>query len=128
MGIMRLLARWKNTLTPGLMHDARPWIWNLIQRRLGIFAFCFVLVGVNRLAGLVAPGSIKFVVDDIVGKGRPELLEPLLVLMLAATVTQAGTALIISRILASASQGIIHDLRRLAQRHLVRLPLSFFDK
>ena len=36
-----------------------------------------VLMVINRLAGLVLPWTSKFLIDDIVGKHRAELLMPL---------------------------------------------------
>ena len=54
-----------------------PEIWALIQPRRGILYLGFVLLAINRVAGLVLPGSTKYLLDNVIGKHQKNLLLPL---------------------------------------------------
>ena len=82
---------------------------------------------VDRLAGFVAPFSLKFFVDDVVGQNRPRLLLPLVAAVGLATLIQAGTTFALSNVMSVAAQRAIADMRRAVQRKVLRLPVSYFD-
>lgn len=82
---------------------------------------------VDRLCGFVLPVSLKFFVDDVVGKDRPELLPRLVLAVGAATVIQAGTTFGLSNIMSVAAQRAIADMRRAVQRKVLHLPVAYFD-
>ena len=42
-----------------------PDIWELIKPRRGILAIGFVVMAINRVCGLVLPGSAKYLYDDV---------------------------------------------------------------
>jgi len=94
------------------------------RRRL---ALGLALLLVNRLAGLVLPGTSKLLVDEVIGNGRASLLWPLALAGGAATLMQAGTSFSLSQILGVAAQRAINDLRVDVQRHVSRLPVRSFD-
>ena len=103
--------------------EARELVW-AHRRRL---ALGLVLMLVNRLAGLVLPASSKFLVDDVIGRGRAELLVPLALAAGAATIVDAATAFALSQVLGVAAQRAIANMRMSLQRHITRLPTSYFD-
>ncbi|MEX1050962.1 MAG: ABC transporter ATP-binding protein, partial [Gemmatimonadales bacterium] len=82
---------------------------------------------VNRLAGLVMPGSSKFLIDSVIGEGRVDLLTPLALAVGGAAAVQAGSAYALSQVLGVAAQRAITDMRREVQAHVARLPVRFFD-
>jgi subfamily B ATP-binding cassette protein MsbA len=90
-------------------------------------AIGFSLMIVNRLAGLVLPASSKFLIDDVVGKHRADLLLPLALAALGATIIQAITGFGLSQVVSIAAQGAITDMRKAVQIHVLRLPISYFD-
>jgi len=92
-----------------------------------MFAIGFVLVLVNRVSGLVLPGSTRFLIDDVIGKRREELLLPLIAAVVGATVVQAVTSFALTQLLSKAGQRLIAELRENVQRHVVRLGVPFFD-
>src|SRR3989442_15590198 len=53
-----------------------PEVWSLLRPRRGVLALALVLMAVNRVAGLVLPGSTKLLVDDVIGARRVDLLLP----------------------------------------------------
>lgn len=82
---------------------------------------------VSRLAGLVLPASSKVLIDEVVGKGRSELLLPLALGAGAATLVQAGTSFGLSRLLGITAQRTITEMRRRVESHVARLPVRYFD-
>jgi subfamily B ATP-binding cassette protein MsbA len=106
-------------LVPDLVALARP--------RLGILAAGFVLMAIGRAAGLVLPASTKVLIDDVVGKSRADLLLPLLLAVVAATVVQAATSFALTQVLSKGAQRLIAELRVKLQAHVTRLPVAYFD-
>ncbi len=82
---------------------------------------------VNRLSGLVLPATSKFLIDDVIGKGRADLLMPLALAAGGATIVDAVTAFSLSQVLGVAAQRAIADMRMSMQQHIMRLPTSYFD-
>ena len=82
---------------------------------------------VNRLAGLVLPATSKYLIDDVVGQGRADLLMPLALAAGAATLVQAVTSFALSQVLGVAAQRAITDMRRQVEAHVARLPVRYFD-
>ncbi len=87
----------------------------------------FVLMAINRVSGLVLPGSTKILVDQIIGKHRKELLLPLVSGILAATLIQGITSFSLTQLLSKAAQRLIAELRRKVQAHIGRLPVTYYD-
>ncbi|MGE0556033.1 MAG: ABC transporter ATP-binding protein [Gemmatimonadales bacterium] len=117
--------------------EARGLIW-AHRKRLGIG---MAVMLINRLAGLVLPGSSKFLIDRVlVPVDQPGLISDLLPadrhdqLMLiagvaiAATLVQAATSFALVRVLGIAAQRAITDMRRDVMEHAIRLPIRAFDR
>jgi ABC-type multidrug transport system fused ATPase/permease subunit len=103
--------------------EARGLVW-AHRHRLGIG---LALMLASRLAGLVLPTSSKWLIDDVLGEGRTELLLPIALAAGAATVVQAVTSFGLSQILGVAAQRAIADMRKRVQAHVMRLPVRYFD-
>jgi ABC-type multidrug transport system fused ATPase/permease subunit len=95
--------------------------------RKGRLALGLLLMLVNRLVGLVLPATSKFLIDDVIGRGRAELLMPLALAAGAATLVQAVTSFALSQVLGVAAQRAITDMRRRIEAHVARLPVRYFD-
>jgi ABC-type multidrug transport system fused ATPase/permease subunit len=106
-----------------LLGDARALIWRARVRLLiGI-----PLMLVNRLAGIVLPGTTKYLIDNVITQGKHQLLPLIVGVAAAASVVGAITEFALSQILGIAAQKSITDLRRRIQRHVQRLPVRYFD-
>jgi subfamily B ATP-binding cassette protein MsbA len=103
--------------------EARELIW----ARRGRLAAGLVLMLISRAAGLVLPATSKYLIDDVIGKGRHELLTTLALAAGAATIVQAITSFALSQILGIAAQRTITDMRKRVEQHVLRLPVSYFD-
>ncbi|MDX2042298.1 MAG: ABC transporter ATP-binding protein [Acidobacteriota bacterium] len=86
-----------------------------------------VLMIFNRLVGLVLPASTKFLIDDVVGKQRADLLLPIALAAGGATFIQAVTSFSLSQVLGVAAQRAITEMRKRVQSKVERLPISYFD-
>jgi subfamily B ATP-binding cassette protein MsbA len=104
-----------------------PDIMELVRPRRGLLAIGFVLMVINRVSGLVLPASTKFLIDDIIGKHRTEMLNPLILTVMLATVVQGATSFTLTQLLSKAGQRLIAELRRKVQAHIGHLPVSYYD-
>ncbi|HSM16064.1 MAG TPA: ABC transporter ATP-binding protein [Gemmatimonadales bacterium] len=114
----------KRPLNPAIVwREARELVWTH-RRQMGIG---LVLMLLNRLAGLVLPGSSKFLIDDVIGRQRHDLLVPIAAAAAVAAVVQASTSFGLSQVMSIAAQRAIADMRKRVHAHVLRLPVSYFD-
>src|SRR5690348_11977991 len=104
-----------------------PDVWALIKPRRGLLALGFVLMAINRLSGLVLPASTKYFLDNVVIKKQLNLLTPIVLSILLATVIQGLTSFTLTQLLSKSAQRMITELRKQVQAHIGRLPVSFYD-
>jgi subfamily B ATP-binding cassette protein MsbA len=86
-----------------------------------------LLMLVNRLVALVLPASSKYIIDEVLIKGRSELLIPIAIAAGAATLLHAITSFSLSQLLGIAAQRVITEIRKNVQAHVERLPVRYFD-
>ena len=106
---------------------ALPEIWQLIRPRRALMLLGFGLMIVNRVSGLILPYSTKYLIDDVVGKRRFQLLYPLVGVVLLATMVQGLTSFALTQTLSKAAQKLIAELRRRVQEHVGRLSVAYYD-
>jgi subfamily B ATP-binding cassette protein MsbA len=139
-----------------------PMIRSLIMPRKWMLLLGLLLMAINRVCGLVLPGSSKFLLDDVLGVqvgaragqpvktdmldqlwaplrhmahagarpahgGSPELLVPLVLVVVAATLIQGATSFALTQLLSKEAQRLIAEMRRRVQAHVSRLPVAFYD-
>ena len=109
--------------TPGAWDEARA----LVRTHRNRLVLGLGLMLVSRLAGLVLPWMSGYVIDDVIGQGRADLLMPLALWAGAATLVQASSGFALSQVLGVAAQRAITEMRKRVQRHVTRLPVSYFD-
>src|ERR671930_2259526 len=100
---------------------------SLIIARRGRLAVGLALMLVNRIAGLILPATSKYLIDDVIGKQRADLLVPLALAAGAATMVQAVTSFALAQVLGVAAQRAITDMRRRVEAHIARPPGGYFD-
>jgi len=94
------------------------------RSRLALGA-CLMLI--NRTVGLVLPAASKYIIDEVIVKGRGELIMPIAFAAGTAAVVQAITSFSLSQILGVTAQRVITEMRKSVQAHVERLPVRFFD-
>src|ERR1700751_2710194 len=85
----KFLKKWK----------ALPDIWALIKPRRGLLALGFLLMAINRLAGLVLPASTKYFLAIVVIQKKLSLLTPIVLAILGATIIQGLTSFTLTQLL-----------------------------
>jgi subfamily B ATP-binding cassette protein MsbA len=106
-----------------LRNAFREIIWPR-RKLIGVGIF---LILANRLSGLVLPASSKYLIDDVIGQGRVDLLFKLLGILIFAIAIQAGSAFLLTLLLSVEAQHLIANLRAQVQRHVLDLPIRTFD-
>jgi subfamily B ATP-binding cassette protein MsbA len=104
-----------------------PLVWELVRPRRWLLALGFVLMVINRVASLVLPYSTRFLIDSIIIKRHTDLLKPLVLGVLLATLVQGITSFSLTQLLSKAAQRLIAELRQKVQAHVGRLSVSFHD-
>ena len=98
-------------------------IW---PRRKHLFLGLFLII-ISRLSGLVLPGASKLLIDNVIPSNDLELLKWLVLGVVAAITIQATTSYALTQILSVEAQHLISVLRSQVQRHIIQLPIRFFD-
>jgi subfamily B ATP-binding cassette protein MsbA len=104
-----------------------PMVWDLVRPRRALLTLGFGLMVINRVSGLVLPYSTKFLIDNVIVKRHLEMLKPLLLLVLGATIIQGISSFSLTQLLSKAAQRLIAELRQRVQAHIGRLPVTFYD-
>src|SRR5690242_21130134 len=104
-----------------LSHEA----WKLIAPRWGVLSLGFGLMLINRLAGLVLPGSLKYLLDDVVHKEQYGLLGPLVLAIAGATIVQGITSYSLTQLLSKSSQRLINEDRKSTRLNSSHMSISY---
>ena len=107
--------------------SVRRAFWIIVWPRRRLVLLGLGLVAVNRLSGLVLPGSTKYLIDNVIAKHDTELLKLLLLVVGGALLVQAVTSFLLTRLLSVEAQHLISVLRAQMQEQIIRLPIAFFD-
>ena len=94
------------------------------RRLFGALSLTVLLTGVSMMPPLI----MKFIVDEIVVKGRWELLETVLLISVLIPVTAAGLRVLTTYSISVISHRLIMDIRETMFAHLLKLSLLFYDR
>lgn len=103
--------------------EAKRIIWNARWR----LALGSVLMLISRLAGMVLPASTKYIGDEVFTNRNYGLIKWIALAIGVSTLIQGITSFALSQILGVAAQLAITNMRMRVQRHIERLPISYFD-
>ncbi|AWW32483.1 ABC transporter ATP-binding protein [Echinicola strongylocentroti] len=117
------MSKNKNERKVTIGHVFKTLIW---PRRKQLFIGLFLII-ISRLAGLVLPGASKYLMDEVIPNSNMQLLKWLVIAVGVAVTVQAVTSFALTQILSVEAQHLIAKLRAKVQRHIIRLPLRFFD-
>jgi subfamily B ATP-binding cassette protein MsbA len=113
-----------NTATaPGAWREAQL----LLRRHREQLAAAALLVVANRLAALALPTASRYVVDEVIGRRRIELLEMIAPFACAAIAIEAATGFGSVQLAGVAGQRAVAGLRQDLQRRVVGLPLRLIE-
>lgn len=86
-----------------------------------------ILIGISRAASLVIPWQTQILIDEVVPAKDYVALYSLLILVGTAILLQALTSFSLTRLLSVEAQSLISKLRAKVQKHVLSLPISYFD-
>jgi ABC-type multidrug transport system fused ATPase/permease subunit len=104
-----------------------PLILALLRPRGWVLAGSVLLMFVSRMAGLVVPGSLRFLIDRVIQQRRFDLLPEYAAIVIGAVAVQSISAFLTERAFAAQSLIIVSDLRSRLYEHISHLPVAFFD-
>ncbi|MFT6871982.1 MAG: ABC-type multidrug transport system fused ATPase/permease subunit [Roseivirga sp.] len=99
----------------------------IIWPKRGLLLIGLVLILLRSVASLVLPGATRFLIDDVVVNKDMDKLWLVIIVTLAAIITQAGTSFALTRLLSVQAQKLIAQLRVKVQKHILSLPINYFD-
>ncbi len=107
-----------------------PEVRALVAPRKWLILGGLVLMGINRVAGLVLPYTSKSLLDTVLSPvhPHPELLGRIIALVFGAMVVQAITSYSLTQLLSVAGQRLIAEMRRQVQRHVGLLSVAYYDE
>ena len=100
---------------------------NIVWPRRKRIALGLLLISINRLSGLVLPGSTQVLIDRVIPDKDTGLLSTLLMAVGSALLLQAVSSFLLTRFVGIEAQHLISELRAKVQKHVLRLPTAYFD-
>ena len=100
---------------------------NIVWPRRGPLFLGFLLILIGRAAGLVAPWSLKELIDEVVPSGDITAVSKLIIIVGISIIVNAVASFIVTRVLSVQSHKVIYQLRIQLQKKVLSLPISYFD-
>ena len=94
---------------------------------MGALLIGLLLIIITRLSALVMPGASQRLIDEVIPFKNFPLLYWLLGIVLLAIVVQSICSFWLAKMLSVEAQHLIAQLRVRVQKHVLSLPISFFD-
>jgi ABC-type multidrug transport system fused ATPase/permease subunit len=104
-----------------------PVIWELLRPFRWLLFGSLLLMVVNRLCSFAIPISSRYLINDVMYKHELRKLPLIIGAVIAATFLQGITTYVLFQRISVAGQQVIAELRMRLQRHIVHLPISFYD-
>lgn len=86
-----------------------------------------ILIIISRLSGLVLPGASKYLMDDVIVNKDLHQLKLLLLVVCGSIIVQAVSSYLLTKLLSVEAQLLISKLRVQVQKHILSLPINYFD-
>ena len=115
-----------------MMAGSWPAAWRearrLLRRHRRPIAAALVLVAVSRVAAMGLPTASRYVVDEVIGRQRGDLLGLVALLACAAVSVEAVAGFAAAQVAGIAGQRAVAGLRQELQRRVLALPLRSLEK
>jgi len=117
------MAKSKTQTKVTISHVFKTIIW---PRKNYLLGGLFLII-ISRISGLVLPYASKLLMDEVIPEGDLEMLKWLIIAVVIAIVIQSVTSFALTQILSVEAQNLIAKLRAKVQKHIIQLPIRFFD-
>lgn len=135
LAVKKLLYKKFERGTKGPDRMKRDKIWSVYKEIYPYFTHYKWIVLVVTLTiifsvilGLLPPWLTRYIIDNLIGEKRPDLLGIVILAMIGIFVVKGGLDFLIRYLAEYIGQNVIHDLRTNLYRHLNRLSFSFYDQ
>jgi ABC-type multidrug transport system fused ATPase/permease subunit len=107
-----------------------PQLKALVMPRMPLLLFGLLLMGINRVAGLVMPFESKALLDVALSSQHPhpEQLLRIIGFVVSAMIVQAITSFSLTQLLSKAGQRLIAEMRQQVQKHVGLLSVAYYDE
>jgi ABC-type multidrug transport system fused ATPase/permease subunit len=105
-----------------------PELWKLVKPRRWLYAGSLLLMIVDRICSFALPVSSRYLINNVMYKHQVDKLPMILGAVAGATLLQGITNYILTQRLSIGGQRLVAELRMRVQRHIGRLPISFYDE
>jgi ABC-type multidrug transport system fused ATPase/permease subunit len=99
----------------------------IVLPRWKILSVGLFLIFVTSLTDLTIPLLIKPLVDDVFANGDLTQLRNIVIFSVLSVIVSSGSSFLLTQLLSVEAQHLISILRAQVQKHLLTLPLKFFD-
>lgn len=99
----------------------------IIWPRKKLLSVGLILIIISTLSSLVLPYSSKFLMDEVIANQNIDLLKWIVLAVTLAIIVQSVTSFLLTKLLSVQAQHLISVLRSNVQKHLLKLPVRFFD-
>jgi len=110
---------WKKTLLR---------IWKLVDEQRGLLIVVFIMVIISSLLGLLGPYLIGYMIDKFVIPKEFQGILPVILLLIGIYAVYAVTLFMQNYWMIGIAQNTVYKMRAGAFNHLLKLPVSYFDK
>lgn len=110
---------WKRTLLS---------IWQLVDEQRGLLITVFLMVIISSVAGLLGPFLIGRMIDEFVIPKEFQRMPPFIALLIGVYIVYAVTLFLQNYWMVGIAQTVVYKMRTGAFGHLLKLPISYFDK
>mgnify|MGYP000875911132 FL=1 len=104
------------------------WLWGYLKKYGWMYGTGLLLLAFFSILSLYVPQITGRLVDDVIVGGKKELLKPLLLSLIGATLFRTTLSYFHTILQEKTSQNVIHDIRTEAYERLNNQDFTFFDK
>ncbi len=99
----------------------------IVWPRKKLLLLGLLLIIISRVSGLALPVSSKYLMDEVIAKHDLGYLKNMLLIVTGSIIIQSVTSFMLTQLLSIEAQHLISELRANVQKHLLKLPVRFFD-
>lgn len=99
----------------------------IIRPRIGALLIGLLLIVITRIAALVMPGVSRYLIDEVIVRKDFPMLYWLIGIVLLAVIVQSICSFWLTKLLSIEAQHLVAQLRIQVQKHVLSLPIRFFD-
>lgn len=110
---------WKSTLLK---------IWKIVDEQRSLLVTVFLMVVISSVLSLIGPLIIGIIIDEYILKSQFEGMAPMIIALIGVYIILSVSLFLQNYWMIGIAQSTIYKMRTGLFNHLMKLPVSFFDK